>query len=148
MQIDELRGIYLFAGLTDEQLGELIAVGDAVSFVDGQELFHEGEPADFWWVLIDGRIDGWRRSGYEESVVAVIDKPGTWAGGFCAWSDTGGYLLTARVVGPGRMFRVPASALGERVRAWFPLAGHLIAGFFNTVRTLEALSRQREELRV
>jgi signal transduction histidine kinase len=146
MRIEELRGIYLFAGLTDEQLRELIEVGDEVSFVDGQELFHEGEPADFWWVLVDGRIDGVRRRGHEESVVAVMDRPGIWAGGFRAWSDTGGYLLTGRGAGPGRMFRVPASALGERVRAWFPFASHLIGGFFNTVRTLEALSRQREAL--
>ena len=44
------------------------------------------------------------------------------------------------------MFRVPATALGERVRAWFPFAVHLIVGFFNTVRNLEALGRQREAL--
>ena len=146
MRIEELRGIYIFAGLTDAQLGELIEVGDEVAFVDGQELFREGEPADFWWVLVDGRIDGVRRSGHEESVVAVLDTPGTWAGGFRAWSDTGGYLLTGRGAGPGRMLRVPSSALGERVHAWFPFAGHLIVGFFNTVRTLEAMARQREAL--
>jgi len=146
MRVEELRGIYLFAGLSDEQLLELIEIGDEVRFVNGQELFHEGDPADFWWVLIDGRIDGVRRSGHEESVVAVMDTPGTWAGGFRAWSDTGGYLLTGRGAGPGRMLRVPASALGERVHAWFPFAGHLIVGFFNTVRTLEAIARQREAL--
>jgi hypothetical protein len=44
------------------------------------------------------------------------------------------------------MFRVPAVALGDLVRAWFPFGVHLINGFFQTVRNLEALSRQREAL--
>jgi signal transduction histidine kinase len=146
MRADDLRGIYLFAGLSDEQLLELIAAGDEVPFVAGQELFRAGEPADSWWVLLDGRVDLVRRTGHEESVVGALDRPGAWAGGFRAWSDTSGYLATARGAGQGRVFRVPASALGERVRAWFPFGGHLIEGFFNTVRNLEALSRQREAL--
>ncbi|HEY8673357.1 MAG TPA: cyclic nucleotide-binding domain-containing protein, partial [Candidatus Dormibacteraeota bacterium] len=137
MRVDELRGIYLFAGLSDEQLLELIAAGDEVPFVDGQELFRAGEPADAWWVLVDGRVNLVRRTDREESVVAVMDKPGVWAGGFRAWSDTAGYLATGRGASHGRMFRVPSSVLGERVRAWFPFGGHLIAGFFNTVRNLE-----------
>jgi signal transduction histidine kinase len=146
MRVEELRAIYLFAGLSDEQLLELIAAGDEVPFVEGQELFRAGEPADAWWVLIDGRVNLVRRTEREESVVGVMDRPGLWAGGFRAWSDTSGYLATGRGASYGRMFRVPASALGERVRAWFPFGGHLIEGFFNTVRNLEALSRQREAL--
>jgi signal transduction histidine kinase len=44
------------------------------------------------------------------------------------------------------MLRVPAQALGEQAHAWFPFGVHLIKGFFQTVRNLEALSRQREAL--
>src|SRR5260370_1535591 len=44
------------------------------------------------------------------------------------------------------MLRAPAEALGERARAWFPFGVHLIAGFFQTVRNMEALTRQQEAL--
>ena len=44
------------------------------------------------------------------------------------------------------MLRVPSQALKEQARAWFPFGVHLIEGFFQTVRNLEALSRQREAL--
>ncbi len=146
MDVADLRAVFLFAGLTDEQLRELIAVADEVGFADGEVLFREGEAADFWWVLLSGRVELLRRSGWEESVVTVMDRPGVWAGGFRAWADRAGYLTTARGAGPGRMLRVPAEALGERARAWFPFAVHLIEGFFQTVRTMEAMSRQREAL--
>jgi len=144
--IDDLRGVFLFAGLSDEQLGELIAIGDEVRFDVGDVLFHEGEAADFWWVLLAGRVELLRRTRWEESVAGVMDRPGVWAGGFRAWSDQAGYLATGRAASPGAMLRVPAEALGEWARAWFPFGVHLIGGFFQTVRNLEALSRQQEGL--
>ena len=101
MHIDDLRAIFLFDGLSDEQLLELIAVGDEVHFDKGDVLFREGDAADFWWVLLDGRIELLRRSGQEESVVRVMDRPGVWAGGFRAWADTAGYLATGCGAQPG-----------------------------------------------
>jgi signal transduction histidine kinase len=146
MLIDDLRGLFLFEGLSDEQLFELAAAGDEVRFHSGDVLFREGEPADFWWVLLRGRVELLRRTRWEESVAGVMDRPGVWAGGFRAWSDQAGYLATGRGASPGVMLRVPARALGEQARAWFPFGVHLIEGFFQTVRNMEALSRQREAL--
>lgn len=146
MLIDGLRDIFLFEGLSDEQLHELVAAGDEVRFDSGDVLFREGEAADFWWVLLEGRVELLRRSRWEESVAGVMDRPGVWAGGFRAWSDQAGYLATGRGASSGVMLRVPSEALGERVLAWFPFGVHLIEGFFQTVRNMEALSRQREAL--
>ena len=106
----------------------------------------QGDPADFWWVLLEGRVELLRRAGREESVVATMDRPGVWAGGFRAWADSAGYLATGRAAGAGRMLRVPAASLGELVRTWFPFGIHMIEGFFQTVRNMEAMSRQREAL--
>ena len=52
----------------------------------------------------------------------------------------------ARGASTGRMFRVPSATLGELARAWFPFGVHLIEGFFQTVRSMDSLSRQREAL--
>jgi len=146
MRIDDLRAIFLFDGLTDEQLLELIAVGDEVRFGDGDVLFREGDAADFWWVLLDGQVELLRRSGREESVAVMMDRPGLWAGGFRAWANDLGYLATGRGAGPGLILRIPAGALGKWARAWFPFSVHVIEGCFQTVRNFEALSREREAL--
>jgi signal transduction histidine kinase len=146
MLIDDLRDVFLFNGLSDEQLGELIAIGDEVRFEIGDVLFREGEVADFWWVLLAGRVELLRRTRWEESVAGVMERPGVWAGGFQAWSSQAGYMATARAASPVVMLRVPAEALGERARAWFPFGVHLIEGFFQTVRNMEAYTRQQEAL--
>jgi hypothetical protein len=59
-------------------------------------LFRAGEHANFWWVLVDGAIDLVRHIGREDTLVAKMDMPGRWAGGFRAWDEHGVYLATAR----------------------------------------------------
>jgi CRP-like cAMP-binding protein len=143
---DELRSIDLFRGLTDQQLSELAAGGSEVDFRPGQELFREGEHADFWWVLLDGVVDLIRHVGGEETVVARMDVPGRWAGGFRAWDEQGVYLATGRASTEGQVLQIPAEVLRQRMNAWFPLGGHLIEGLYRTARSIEATARQRQSL--
>jgi signal transduction histidine kinase len=146
MQLDDLRPLELFDGLTDEQLLELIDLGAEVLFVPGEELFREGAPAEFWWVLVAGKVDLVRHVGREETVLGAMDVPGRWAGGFRAWDDNGAYLATGRAAVAGRMLKVPAQSLKEWSSAWFPFGTHLIEGLFRTARNFEAMTRQREAL--
>src|SRR5215217_4406391 len=146
MRVADLRSLTIFDGLTDDQLTDLIKGGSEVRIKPGVELFHEGEYADFWWVLIDGAIDLIRRVGREDIVVARMDVPGRWAGGFRAWDEHGTYLATARASTSGRFFRVPAGALRGWATTWFPLGVHLIEGLFRTARSFESTTRQKEAL--
>ncbi len=146
IRVDDVRPLSLFEGIDDDQLLELIAVGAEVLFVPSEELFREGEPADYWWVLLDGRIELVRHVGREETLLGTMDAPGRWAGGFRAWDDYGVYLATGRALVEGRMLRVPASALREWSAAWNPFGTHLIEGLFRTVRNFESVTRQREAL--
>ena len=146
MDVEELRGIELFTGLTGDQLAELAAGGDEVPFETGDVLFTEGGHADEWWVLLSGSLDLVRRVGREDVVVARMDVPGRWAGGFRAWDDNGIYLATGRGATPGRCLRLDAPRLRELVNHWFPLAGHLIGGLHHTARSIESTVRQRDAL--
>jgi signal transduction histidine kinase len=144
--IADLRPIGLFAGLADDQLEELVESGTEVAVEPGTVAFREGEPADFWWVLLDGSLDLVRRTGREDTVVARMDQPGRWAGGFRAWDEHGTYLATARARTPSRLLRIPGTALREWLAERLPLAGHLIEGLYRTARGVEATARQRSAL--
>ena len=146
MHVADLRSLSIFDGLTDDQLNDLIKGGSEVRIKPGVELFHEGESADFWWVLIDGAIDLIRRVGREDTVVARMDVPGRWAGGFRAWDEHGTYLATGRGSSEGRVLKVPTEVLRERANAWFPFGAHLIAGLYRTARSIESTARQHSSL--
>ncbi len=145
-QLDELRALGLFDGTGDEQLLDLSTMGSEVRFDTGDVLFHEGEPADFWWVLLDGRVDLVRHVGREETLLGAMDVPGRWAGGFRAWDDHGVYIATGRAAERGRILRVPAPALKEWSTTWFPVGVHIIEGVFRTARRFESEARQKEAL--
>jgi signal transduction histidine kinase len=146
MRVDDVRSLSIFEGLSDDQLTGLVEAGTGVRIEPGVDLFHEGEHADFWWVLVDGAIDLMRHVGREDIVVGRMDAPGRWAGGFRAWDEHGVYLATGRGRAVGRVLRVPAEVLRERTNAWFPFGGHIIEGLYGTARTIESTVRQRESL--
>ncbi len=145
MRVDELRQLAIFEKVNDERLQRLLDVGHTVEIEPGLQLFTEGDPADHWWVLVDGAVDLFRTVGREEARVGQM-LPGRWAGGFRAWDDDGVYLATGRGVEFGRLLKVPAHDLRELMEEWLPLAVHLVRGVFGTARTIEATVRQRESL--
>ncbi|WP_026549782.1 ATP-binding protein [Arthrobacter sp. Br18] len=146
MRVDDLRGIVLFDGLSDDQLAELVTAGTEVRIEKGVDLFQQGQHADHWWVLIDGALDLIRHVGREDNVVGRMNVPGRWAGGFRAWDEHGVYLATGRGAVEGRVLSVPAERLRASFHAWFPFGVHLIEGLYGTARSIESTVRQREAL--
>ena len=147
MDIDELRGIELFTGLTDDQLAELAARRGRGAVRAGRRAVHRGRARRrVVGAAFAGSLDLVRKVGREDVVVARMDVPGRWAGGFRAWDDNGIYLATGRGASPGRVLRLDAPRLRELVNHWFPLAGHLIGGLHHTARSIESTVRQRDAL--
>jgi signal transduction histidine kinase len=146
MLYDELRAIAILDGFTDEQVAELAAAGDEMTYAPGDRVFDEGRPAEHWWMMLEGRIDVVRRVGHEEVVMVTIENPGQWAGGFRAWDENGVYMGSARVMEPSRVFRLAASDLARFGQEWFPFAVHLLCGLIATARRIESNARQREAL--
>ncbi len=106
MDLAELRRLPLFDGLDDAQLGDLLAAATEQPTRRGELLFHEGRPADDWWVLLEGTVALIRQVGTEESVLGYMTEPGQWAGGFAAWDEFGVYFATGRAENPGRVLRL------------------------------------------
>jgi signal transduction histidine kinase len=146
MELSDVRRIALFDGIGDDQLRRLVEASTQVSFERGDVLWQENQPAEAWWVLLDGIVDLLRHVGPEAKQLGAMDVPGRWAGGFQAWDPDGRYLATGRGATAGCVLRVPADALRELWSASFPLGIHLIEGVARTVRSYEVLARQRESL--
>jgi len=142
---EEVRALELFDGLGDQKLSSMIDASEEVTFAGGDLLWTEGAPAESWWVLLEGRILLTRQMRLEQMAVGSFDTPGRWAGGFVAWDRSGVYLATGRAAGPGRVLRVPATALGDLL-AEVPLVRHFIEGLFTSARSIEASVRSHEAL--
>jgi signal transduction histidine kinase len=142
----ELRRIPLFDALNDEQLARLAREGALVPFREGDELFHEGNPALVWWVLVHGSITMHRHVGGHDTVMGTLFRPGQWAGGFAAWDDAGVYLATGIGASEGHVYTLDADRLQALGTEWFGFGIHFIQGYVGTVRRIEATVREREAL--
>jgi signal transduction histidine kinase len=146
--VDDLRDAFLTKDLTDQQLAQLIGAGEERAFGPGAELFHEGVPAEYLWILLDGEIEISRTRGGQTVTVGKLANRGQWAGGFTAWAAPdmdSGYRATGRAVSDVRVLAVPSVELGRLFGEWSPFGKHLVSGIYGTVRSIDATAREQEK---
>jgi signal transduction histidine kinase len=144
----ELRTLFLFESLDDEQLAFLSERGEVRLFDGGATVYREGDPADCLYVLLNGGLRLSRRVGTEDIVVNETSMRGVYGGAIRAFmqdpNDT--YPNSITTTGPSSFFRLPASDFSYLMRHWFPMSVHLLDGIYIGVRNTEAQVRQREHL--
>jgi signal transduction histidine kinase len=144
----ELRTLFLFEKLTDEQLGRLCAEGH-VEIIEPGQVFREGDPAECLYVLIEGTVVLSRKVGEDDVEISRTSQRGVYAGSFQAYLGDRVpqvYPNSLRVTEPSRFYVLGAACFAQIMNEWFPMAVHLLEGlFFGGQRTREAVG-QRERL--
>ncbi|MDG4663995.1 ATP-binding protein [Mycobacterium sp. 236(2023)] len=127
--LSELRGLFIFEGLTDAQLMTLCADGRVDTYPAG-ELCREGEPADYFYVLLDGEVALSKRSGTRDIDIWRADTPGSYFGAWSAFllDEPTTYENTGTLTRPSRVLAIPATTLGNLLVTEFPMATHLLVG--------------------
>jgi signal transduction histidine kinase len=146
---DELRRLFLFEKLSDEQLGWLAEHGWVTDVPAGDTALREGEPAELFIVLLGGTITMSRRVGQDDVETVRTDQVGVYAGAMQAYvADPGGqtYNATIRVISDARFFVLRAADFAWMMRTWFPMAIHLLEGLFLGMRTSMHIVGQRQQL--
>ena len=146
VEVAELRVLPLLAGLDESQLEELAAAGTEVTFGPGEELFRGGQPAEFWWLLLEGTSSWSGGSATRTPCWAPWVRRGSGPAGSARGTRTASTWRPGRSASSGRLLRVPADSLGVMAQSWFPFGVHLIKGLVQTVRNIESTARQREAL--
>jgi signal transduction histidine kinase len=151
MSPDELRGLFLFEALTDQQLAWLAERGTVQEYPAGGLVFAEGEPAEGFFVLLSGTLSLFRRVGQDDVETVRTDQRGAYMGATRAYlrDDTAEqrtYLASMRAVSECRFFVLTAADFGTMIREWFPMAMHLLEGLFFGMRNTQALVAERQRL--
>lgn len=148
---DDLRGLFLFERLSEEQLDWLVRHGQVETRAAGTPVLTEGEPATCFFVLLDGTVALSRNVGGERVETNRTDHRGSYFGstqaylrGEVAAEQT--YRMTAQAITDVRVYQLPADDFGPIVREWFPMAMHLLEGLFYGMRNTQRMVGQRERL--
>ncbi len=147
----ELKTLFLFEALNDEQLAHLAAEGHVESFAAGATVFAENEPATGFYVLLSGTLALSRRVGQDDVETVRTDQRGVYMGATQAYLVGDGgtpsvYTATMRAVSDATFFVVSAATFRTVIRTWFPMATHLLEGLFYGMRNTQAVVGERQRL--
>jgi signal transduction histidine kinase len=145
---DELRTLFLFESLHDDQLDWLAREG-YIKSVDEGRVFAEAETATCCYVLMSGGIRLCKMLQGEEVEINRTSQRGVYAGAFNAFfgaDDRKSYTASMYVLEPSEFFVIDAATMATMMNAWFPMAVHLIEGFVMGMRRTNETLGQRERL--
>jgi signal transduction histidine kinase len=145
----QLRELFLFEHLDEEQLDWVAGHGDVVRYPAGADVSVEGEPADCFWVLLSGTMSMTRRVGSDEVEAVRTDYRGAYSGAtqfYLGGQVEQRYGATVRAVTDCTFLALPAADFAAVFRSWFPMATHLLQGLFVGLRNVNEVVGQRERL--
>lgn len=143
----ELKTLFLFEALTDEQLQTLCDNGHIAHFETGP-VCTEGDPATCLYVLLDGELVMSKRSGGVDIETSRTSQRGVYCGAWSAYvpAEEHIYQASVRVTKPSRFFVLDADAFARFMQAEFPMAVHLLDGQMVGRRRQAQIIGQREHL--
>jgi signal transduction histidine kinase len=146
---DELRRLFLFEALSEEQLSWIGERGWVVEAPSGATIIQEGAPAEVIIVLLSGTILLSRRVGPDDVEIVRTEQLGVYAGAMEAYvndSEPQLYNASVRTLSDVRVLAIRGADFAEAVRTWFPMAIHLLEGLFLGMRNVQQVVGQRQQL--
>ncbi len=147
----ELKTLFLFEALTEEQLSWISEHGHVEHFPAGSTVFTEGEPATCFFTLLSGTLSLLRRVGEDDIETVRTEQRGVYMGATQAYlRDDDGvvrtYQASMRALDDCDFFVLPAQDFGAMMRDWFPMAIHLLEGLLYGIRNSQAVIGERQRL--
>jgi len=104
-EAEQLRKVPMFAKLDASKLKLLAFTSEAVTFQNGQELFHVNDPSDCAYVIMDGEVEILAETE-DGDLVPVVTRGRNELIGEMAVLSNGPRSATLRAVGPVRTLRI------------------------------------------
>ena len=143
MVIEKLESHELFGLLSHEEVGRLRKASQSVKLTEGQTVYSSGAPADYFYVLLKGRVELKRptKGGLNLLVDDLVEGN---LFGVSSITGTAPYLLTALCVEDSDVLkiegRVLRQLLDENPRVGYATQKRIAWVFFNRyVNTMERL---------
>ncbi|WP_164115927.1 cyclic nucleotide-binding domain-containing protein [Sphingorhabdus sp. Alg239-R122] len=101
-----VRDLPLFAGVEDSNFEELVSAALLQHFPPQVQLIHEGDSADFLYILVEGSVELFACNNGRETSMAIIEPTSAFI--LAAVLSDAVCLMSARTLTPSRLLMIPA----------------------------------------
>lgn len=140
----DLRVIQVFSDLDDTQLNWLAGCAQFVTLKPGEALFHEGDPANVMFSVLEGEFRSKREKGAPDGRL-FVRKTGQ-IGGMLPFSRITHFPVTGRAVLPTRLACFSSDLFPEMTQRIPVLEARLASTMADRVREAAQYDQQREKL--
>jgi len=142
--VEELHGLQIFEGLTDEQLAWFSERGEKVELDTGEHLLERGDPADHMFVVVNGVIDGCQEHEGQWLVVNTTRRGGVT--GMLPFSRMALYPRYVVAVEPTQILRLHKREFQDMLSVSLELGQRLVSKMSDRVRGDVRLEQQKEKM--
>ena len=142
--LQQIRSVPLFTGLTDAQLLECLDGGEIIEAKVGTVLGTEGEQNRLFHVILEGEVRATRVYD-RQTILLGVTKAGGFSGETMLLLDIP-WVATLRVSKPARLLRMNESNFWKMLSGCPTVAREIFRLAANRMRNLEGYSQQREKL--
>jgi len=143
-ELDDLRPLSLFEGLSDAQLAWFCERGHRIELEAGEHMFERGQPADFLFVVVAGAVEGYEEIGGQWLLVATTGRGE--ATGMLPFSRMTHYPRYTVAVEPSRVLRIDQGDFPEMLSTSLEVGQRLVAAMSDRVRGDVRLEQQQEKM--
>jgi signal transduction histidine kinase len=144
MTVDRLREAKILAGLGDEELVRLAEAGRERCLAPGEFLFHQGEHASAFHVVLEGQLETTREVAGEQ-VLMLSHGPGGFLGATALLTDTP-YRGTTCAVGETLVFELDGEEFRRLAFTHPPLLREFLPALESVSGAVKGVERDREKL--
>jgi CRP-like cAMP-binding protein len=142
MNPDELQKLPLFAGLSSEE-SSCLEQGEEIVVAAGELIAKEGDPATFFYVILEGEIRVSKTYG-NQKVVMAVHTPGKFFGEVPLLLDMP-YFIDGQARTPCRLLRYSKDQFWALMRMCPSAAKEILRTMAARLRGLEGFSQRRGE---
>jgi signal transduction histidine kinase len=142
--LDALRQVPLFATTPDDQLRWVTEQGTEVWLSPGEILLSEGEPADYWYVLLEGEVRIMKKMAEQEALIDTL-----YAGTFFAEVPIllgKPYLASVRALTPSHLLRLGKDCFWHMVTGCPAVSQAILQMMAQRMQIVQSVSQQQQKL--
>ena len=133
----------LFAQVNESQR-ECFSMGTEVRFARGEIVLREGEPSNFFYVVLEGELRVTKSFG-EQEIIFATRVPGEFFGEILIMLDVPSFVLY-RAVADSRLFRLPRPRFWDLLRTSPAVAREIMRTLATRLRNMAGYTQEREKL--
>jgi len=143
-QLAGLRGHHLFAGLSPQQMQRLLTASHVEEYESGQVLFDRGQPAQYFFIVLDGQVNLVLYSKAGEEKIVDILGPGNSFAEAVMFMEAPGYPVSAVAATRSQVARFSSreyiAILRDSPETCLRMLGHLSQRLHMRIREIEYLT--------